>query len=36
MRRFVKLVAINHKVVLRGKLTGRMGVEGERAGAFWF
>ena len=36
MRRFVKLVALNHKVVVRGKLSGRLGVEGQRAGSYWF
>lgn len=36
MRRFVKLVALNHKVVIRGKLSGSLGIDGERAGSYWF
>lgn len=36
MRKIVKLVIFNHKVLTRGKLGGRMQIEGARGGAFWF
>ncbi len=36
MRRLVKLVVLNHRVVSRGKLIGYMNIEGERAGGYWF
>jgi hypothetical protein len=36
MRRLVKLVVLNHRVVSKGKLIGFMDVEGERSGSYWF
>lgn len=36
MRRFVKLVVLNHRVVTRGKVGGVLAVNGARAGHFWF
>lgn len=35
MRKILKLMIFNHKVLTTGKLSGRMQVEGARAGAFW-
>lgn len=36
MRKIVKLVMFNHKVLTAGKLGGRMQIDGARAGAYWF
>jgi hypothetical protein len=36
MRKIVKLVLFNHRVLTKGKISGRMQIVGERAGAYWF
>lgn len=36
MRKLVKLVFFNHKVLTTGKLGGRLEIEGARGGAYWF
>lgn len=36
MRKVVKLVIFNHRVLTKGKIGGRMNLEGQRSGAFWF
>lgn len=36
MRRVVKLIFINHRVISNGRMVARLRVSGERGGAYWF
>lgn len=36
MRRIVKLLVVNHRVIARGKMTGYMELSGQRGDSYWF
>lgn len=36
MRRLLQFFWFNHRVVVRGKLSGELDVEGRRPDGFWF
>jgi hypothetical protein len=36
MLSLLQLLALNHRIISRGKMTGFMGIEGKRADGYWF
>lgn len=34
--KYLSMIATQQRILTRGKLSGRLNVEGHRSGAFWF